>query len=132
MAKKIKQEPFITKCPKCGSRKYVMSIFGKICPDCFYEEKGEATKKCNWAVLEKILEDCSKNVIQGTKDFIRQQIQKERGIIGQELFIPYEAKVKQAKKEVVEEIEKWAKRYNPREIDIAKFFEDLLAKLKSL
>ncbi len=35
------KEVFITKCPKCGSRKYVLSIFGAICPDCFYKEKAE-------------------------------------------------------------------------------------------
>jgi hypothetical protein len=28
-----------TKCPKCGSDKYIESIFGSICPDCFYEQE---------------------------------------------------------------------------------------------
>jgi NAD-dependent SIR2 family protein deacetylase len=36
---KLAANPQITKCPKCSSRKYVISIFGSICPDCFYEEK---------------------------------------------------------------------------------------------
>lgn len=41
----------ITKCPKCGSRKFVISIFGSICGDCFYEEKGESKsqkEKCSF------------------------------------------------------------------------------------
>ena len=39
--KKVKKEDrtMITKCPSCGSRKFVISIFGSICGDCFYEEK---------------------------------------------------------------------------------------------
>ena len=28
----------LTKCPKCKSRKFVISVFGSICGDCFYEE----------------------------------------------------------------------------------------------
>ena len=36
---KNKDRTITTKCPKCGSRKFVISIFGSICGDCFYEEK---------------------------------------------------------------------------------------------
>ena len=43
-----KQHTWITKCPKCGSRKFVISIFGSICGDCFYEEK--STLKTNKAL----------------------------------------------------------------------------------
>lgn len=37
------KNPPLTKCPACGSRKYVISIFGRICPDCFYEEKNDTS-----------------------------------------------------------------------------------------
>ena len=33
-----KERTKITKCPKCGSRRFIISIFGSICPECFYEE----------------------------------------------------------------------------------------------
>ena len=29
----------IFKCPKCGSKNFVVSIFGQICPDCLFEQK---------------------------------------------------------------------------------------------
>lgn len=35
----------ITKCPECGSRKFVISVFGSICEDCLYEEKIENNPK---------------------------------------------------------------------------------------
>lgn len=36
---KEKKKGKTTKCPNCHSRKFVISIFGSICQDCFYEEK---------------------------------------------------------------------------------------------
>lgn len=35
------QRDLYCKCPKCGSSKFVISIFGSICGDCFYEEKSK-------------------------------------------------------------------------------------------
>lgn len=35
----------ITKCPKCGSRKFVISVFGSVCENCFHEEKVIKPKK---------------------------------------------------------------------------------------
>ena len=38
---------FVTRCPNCQSRNYVLSIFGAICPNCFYEEPPEVYLKPN-------------------------------------------------------------------------------------
>ncbi len=52
-----KKKVFITKCPDCGSRKYVLSVFGAICPDCFYKEKPETYLEIfkNWDAKLKTL-----------------------------------------------------------------------------
>ena len=34
-----KDRTIVTKCPNCGSRKFVIGLFASICGDCFYEEK---------------------------------------------------------------------------------------------
>ena len=33
-----------TLCPKCGGEKFVKSVFGSICGECFYEEKNTSEK----------------------------------------------------------------------------------------
>jgi len=41
MKKENIKKVFITKCPKCGSRKYFMDNYGIHCPDC---EKGKSNQ----------------------------------------------------------------------------------------
>jgi len=45
-SKNKKEKTKITKCPRCGSRKFCISIFGSICPDCFYED--DKSRHTNW------------------------------------------------------------------------------------
>jgi len=53
------KKDFTTKCPKCGSRKYNLSVSGAVCPDCGFKEKADIyltmpkqPKKIKaWAVL---------------------------------------------------------------------------------
>jgi len=34
-----KKKLILNKCPKCGKDGFIISVFGAICRDCFYEEK---------------------------------------------------------------------------------------------
>ena len=70
-------------CPKCRSEKFVISVFGSICGDCFYEEK-EAPKD---NLLEKEIrlaysEILSESQIQATiiwwKDIARELLQSQK------------------------------------------------------
>ena len=83
-----KKRTTTTKCPKCGSRSFVISIFGSICGKCFYKEKVKEKRTPKKEFWEKdlldLLEFTKKEVIDPDRFHsfvsiqIKQSLQQER------------------------------------------------------